>query len=190
MASARSTAVVGLGMLLVAGMAFSAALSGSMAQAQTDRMNISDRVAVALEQNRRVITGGVFSTIQTGMDGTDWIVYGPWRLTLRPAGDGTDSVHASFMAVLTMVQKDGTAKHRHTISDFQLTERSSDGSAMTFEGTATISTRDGPQAGVPVTITIHNSEVIEFAIDTSVLDHFGEDPLYGIVARVMAPRMR
>lgn len=190
MASARRTAVVGLGMLLVAGIAFSAALSGSIAQAQTDRMTISDRVIVAMEQNRRVITGGVFSTIQTGTDGTDWIVYGPWRLTLRPEGNSTDPVDAAFRAVLTMVQKDGTAKHRHTISDFQLTEMSSEESKVTFEGTATISTRDGPKEGVPVTITLHNSEVIEFAIDTSVLDHFGESPLYGLVARVMSPRMR
>jgi hypothetical protein len=174
--------------LLVAGMAFSAALSGSMAQAQMDRMSISDRVMAAMEQNRRAITGGVFSTIQTGMDGTDWIVYGPWRLTITPASDA-GSMDTRFMAVLTMVQKDGMAKHRHVISDFQLEEQSSGDETLTFEGTATITTRDGPQEGVPVTITLHNSEVIEFAIDTSALDHFGEDPLWGIVARVMTPRM-
>lgn len=187
MAIAKRTTVVGLCMVLVAGMAFSALLAGNMAQAQMDRMNISDRVMAAMEQNRRVITGGVFSTIQTGTDGTDWIVYGPWRLTIIPANN-TDSMDASFIAALMMVQKDGTAKHRHAISNFQLEEGSSDGTTMTFEGTATISTRDGP-VDTPVTITLHNSEVIEFAIDTSVLDHFGEDPLWGIVARVMSPRM-
>lgn len=188
MASAKRTAVIGLCMLLAAGMAFSALLAGNAAQAQMDRMNISDRVMVAMEQNRRVITGGVFSTIQTGTDGTDWIVYGPWRLTLTPASDNTDSMNAGFIAALTMVQKDGTAKHRHAISNFQLEERSSDETTLTFEGTATISTQDGP-VDAPITITLHNSEVIEFAIDTSMLDHFGEDPLWGIVARVMSPRM-
>ena len=187
MASARRTAVVGLAALLVVGMAFSALLSGSTAQAQQDRTSISDRITAAMDGNRRVITGGVFSTIQTGMDGTDWIVYGPWRLTVKSMEGGTPDV--AFMSVLTMVQKDGTAKHRHTISDFQVLEWESGESALTFDGTATISTRDGPQEGVPVTIIIHNSEVIEFAIDTDALDHFGEDPLYGIVARVMTPRM-
>lgn len=188
MASTRQVAILGLSVLLVAGMAFLAPLSGNMAQAQQDRMNISDRITAAMDENRRVITGGVFATIQTGMDGTEWIVYGPWRLTVAPTDD-EDAPNVAFMSVLTMVQKDGTAKHRHTISNFQLTAWTSGESTVMFDGTATISTRDGPQDGVPVTITLHNNEVIAFAIDTAALDHFGESPLYGIVARVMTPRM-
>lgn len=82
-----------------------------------------------------------------------------------------------------MVMKDGTAKHRHQIYDFDLTEWTADETTATFEGTATITQRDGPVEDVPVTIKILSDSVAEIWIDRSVIDHFGESPIYGIVLR-------
>jgi hypothetical protein len=83
-----------------------------------------------------------------------------------------------------MIMKDGTAKHGHTITNFQLVNWFSTGTAMAFAGTATINMKDGPHENVPVTIKILNKEVIEITIDKNVIDRFGSNPIYGLVAKI------
>lgn len=183
MKNAKLAMVLALSVVVVAGVVFSAALVGNSANAQSDRMNMHDRVTAAVNQGRGGGAVGVLSSVQTDPSGNEWLVYGPWRMVLIPAADDAQSPDMRFTSGLTMVMKDGTAKHRHQIYDFQLTEWSADETSVTFEGTATITQRDGPVEDIPVTIKIMNDSVIEFSIDTDVIDHFGESPIYGIVLR-------
>lgn len=164
-------------------MAFSALLSGNVAQAQGDNLGMSDRITAAMKDNKRMVASGVFSTMQTGADGAHWLVYGPWRMIVTQPDGGNENPNVSFRASVRMVMTDGNAMHRHAISDFKVSKWFSDDSSTTLEGKATITTRDGP-VETPVTIKILQKQVIVFTIDTSVLNHFGETPLYGIVGMV------
>lgn len=186
MKNGKLAAILGLSTVLVAAAVFSAAISGSYAQAQSeqrDRLNMHDRVTAAMSDGRRGGAVGVISSIQTDPSGNDWLVYGPWRMILIPAADEAASPDMIFTSGFSMVMKDGTAKHRHQIYDFNLTEWTADETSVTFEGTATITQRDGPVENVPVTIKISNDSVVEISIDTTVIDHFGELPIYGMVLR-------
>ncbi|HEX9678188.1 hypothetical protein [Nitrososphaera sp.] len=186
MKNAKLAMILGLSVVLVAGAVFSAALAGTYAQAQSeqsDRLNVHDRVTAAIADGRRGGAVGVLSSIQTDPNGNEWIIYGPWWLVLIPAADEAQSPEMIFKSGFGMVLKDGNSKHRHQISDFELTKWSADETSITFEGTATITQRDGPVENVPVTIKILNDNVIEISIDTSVISHFGESPIYGMVLR-------
>ena len=186
MKNAKLATILGLSIVLVAGAIFSAALAGSYAQAQSgqsDRMNMHDRVTAAVSEGRRGGAVGALSSVQTDQSGNEWIIYGPWRLVLIPSSDNAQSPDLIFTSGFGMVMKDGNAKHRHQISDFELTEWTADETSITFEGTATITQREGPVEDVPVAIKILNNNVIEISIDTSVIDHFGESPIYGMVLR-------
>jgi hypothetical protein len=183
MKNARLAVVLALGVLVVAGAAFSTALAGNVANAQGDRLNMHDRINATVNDRGRGMAIGVLSSVQTDPSGNEWLVYGPWKLFLIPGADEAESPDMRFTAAFTMVMKDGTAKHRHQIYDFDLTEWTADETTATFEGTATITQRDGPVEDVPVTIKILNDSVAEISIDTSVIDHFGDSPIYGIVLR-------
>ncbi len=186
MKNAKLAAILGLSIVLVTGAVFSAALSGSYAQAQSEqreRLNMSDRVATSVSEGRRGGAVGVISGVQTDPSGNEWLVYGPWRMVLIPSAEQSSSPDLLFSAGFTMVMKDGNAKHRHQIYDFNLSEWTSDETSVTFEGTATITMRDGPVEDVAVTVKILNDNVVEISVDTDVIDHFGESPIYGIVLR-------
>ncbi|AIF84561.1 hypothetical protein NTE_02512 [Candidatus Nitrososphaera evergladensis SR1] len=183
--TAKQAAILGLSAILVTGVAFSALLYGNVAQAQSDNMNMSDRITAAMKDNKRMVATGVLSTMQTGADGAHWLVYGPWRMMVvaQPNGEEGQNPNVTFNASVRMVMTDGNAMHRHTISDFKMSKWSSDDSSITIDGTAMITTRDGP-AQVPVTVKILQKQVIVITLDTSVLNHFGETPLYGLVSMV------
>lgn len=183
MKNAKLAVILALGVLVVGSAVFSAALAGNVANAQGDRLNMHDRINATVNDGRRGMAIGVISSVQTDADGNEWLVYGPWKLFLIPAADDAESPDMRFTAAFTMVMKDGMAKHRHQIYEFNLTEWTADETTATFEGTATITQRDGPVEDVPVTIKIVNDSVAEILIDTSVIDHFGESPIYGIVLR-------
>jgi carboxymethylenebutenolidase len=123
---------------------------------------------------------GTISNIQLEDGNPAWILSGGWKLRATLGeNDGT----ATFLASTRMVMPNGQAMHMHRISDFELNNWSSDNSTLTFEGTATITLRDGPTEDVPISISIMNGGAISITIDNAVVDHFGSDPIYGIVLR-------
>lgn len=183
MKNAKLAVVLGLSIVLVAGVVFSTALAANVANAQGDRLNMRDRIDVTVNDGMRGMAIGVISSVQTDPSGNEWLVYGPWKMVLIPSADEAQSPDMRFTAGFSMVMKDGTAKHRHQIYDFNLTEWTADETTVTFQGTATITQRDGPVEDVPVTIKILNDSVAEISIDTSVIGHFGDSPIYGMILR-------
>jgi hypothetical protein len=91
-----------------------------------------------------------------------------------------------------MVKLDGTSKHKHTISDFKLISSSINKKniSATFNGTATITMKEGPVKDVPISIKFLNinpsidSNVSSIWIDpTKTKNHFGNTPIYSIVLK-------
>lgn len=170
----RIVAVLGLSALVLVGLAFLPALS-SVAQAQSDEPQ--------RKMERPRAANGAISSIQTGADGTKWIVSGTWHASCIGCVDNADEPKVKFRAKFTMVMPDGSAKHSHTISDFAVSEWSMAEGRTSFNGTAMISLRDGPKAGVPVDILMLGGNVIQVHVDPTSVDHFGTGPIYGVVAK-------
>jgi carboxymethylenebutenolidase len=124
---------------------------------------------------------GTIANIQFEDDAPAWILSGGWKLRANITSE--DNASATFEAATRMVMMDGTAMHMHRISDFALERWSEVNNTLTFTGTATITLRDGPHEGVPVTITIMNVGALSLNIDEQVVDHFGSEPIYGMVLR-------
>lgn len=134
---------------------------------------------------------GNISSLQNGPNAKPaWIVSGGFQMLLfkpRLEDQKLHSASANFTTKLTMVHLNGTALHQHLISDFKLTNANRSGTAnhystVTFNGTATITLKDGPHLNVPISIKIMNGRTISLWIDpTKVQNHFGNTPMYGIV---------
>jgi hypothetical protein len=133
---------------------------------------------------------GIMSSLQNDASGKPaWIVSGEWQMLLFKSHielKKVQSALATFSTILTMVHLNGTALHQHSMSDFKLTSANSSNtnhySSVTFNGTATITMKDGPHLNVPISIKIMNGHTISLWIDPiRVQNHFGSTLIYGIV---------
>ena len=56
---------------------------------------------------------------------------------------------------------------------------------MVYNGTVTITMREGPVQDVPMSATVMEGDIISLWVDPSMTDnHFGDTPIYGIVTKV------
>lgn len=139
---------------------------------QTTTMHIRDPI---------ILTGSI-ANVQLDSDGNPtWIESGYWSLRLRQGTTESDLPSAHLVVRISMVGVDGTAMHRHSISNFTLTSISMEGNTThVFEGTATVTMREGPVSGVPLTIKIMNGAAVAMLIGPDKIDaHFGQSPVYG-----------
>ena len=93
-----------------------------------------------------------------------WLVSGVFRM------DKTNTTSPVSNAVFYMIKTDGTASHQHTISDFKLNlipTRSSN--STTFNGTSTVTMKNGPIKDVPTSISL---------IDGSAIRGYPKSPLF------------
>lgn len=82
-----------------------------------------------------------------------------------------------------MVMTNGTAPHGHQIYNFHMTDHRTTDNLIAINGTATVTTRDGPVQDVPVGIQIFNRTMIAVTIGPDkVQSHFGSAPVYGVVS--------
>jgi glyoxylase-like metal-dependent hydrolase (beta-lactamase superfamily II) len=124
---------------------------------------------------------GTITNLQLEEGTPAWIISGGWKLKATLAGE--DDSAATFVAATRMVRPDGTAMHTHEFSDFALETWADNNGTITFNGTATITLRDGPNEGVPISIAVFNGGAVQISVDATVVDHFGSDPIYGVVYR-------
>jgi hypothetical protein len=77
----------------------------------------------------------------------------------------------------------GTALHKHQISNFTLTSISMPNEkTVVSNGTATITMKEGPVNAVPVSVRTMDNNVISIMPDRSkTKDHFGNTPIYGTI---------
>jgi hypothetical protein len=119
---------------------------------------------------------GIITSVQTDAQGK-WNLNGTWSLK------GVNSVSPTFTSEFSMAKLDGSAKHKHNISDFKIAGKpATDSSGTTYTGTATITMKEKPATNVPVTILISNNGAFSIKVDQKATsDHFGNTPIMGKV---------
>jgi hypothetical protein len=137
---------------------------------------------------------GTIASLQNDKDGKPaWLVAGLWKGSLTnmssaTAMSGTSNTTsknnlptATFSSVFDMVKLNGTALHKHQISNFTLTGMSMPSENISvYNGTATITMKEGPVNDVPISIRTLNNNIISIWIDPAkTMNHFGNTPIYG-----------
>jgi hypothetical protein len=123
--------------------------------------------------------------VQDDQQGNDtWLLYGTWKSNLinQTNGEGNNS-SGVFDAAIEMIRPDGTAKHTHALSQFVLSNSTDVGNQTSvFNGTSTISMREGPVPQVPTSIRLMNNNTISIWLDpANIENHFDNDAIYGVV---------
>ncbi|MGN6346376.1 MAG: hypothetical protein ACTHJ7_04170 [Candidatus Nitrosocosmicus sp.] len=120
---------------------------------------------------------GTIKSVQTDAQGK-WNLDGTWSLK------GANSASPTFDANFSMAKLDGSAKHKHTISDFKIAGKPATdvSGATTYSGTATVSLKNGPANNVPITIIISKNGDFSLNVDPKATEnHFGNTPIMGKV---------
>lgn len=123
----------------------------------------------------------------------DWVMSGTWKsiLTNNTVNNINENITQNnqpsreFKAAIEMIKLDGNGRHTHALTDFVVlnTTSTDNGIYTNYNGTSTISLRDGPAVDVPTTIQKSNNDsVFIMTINPESVDyHFGKSPLiYGI----------
>jgi hypothetical protein len=142
-------------------------------------------------------TFGPVASIQNNETGQPaWLIVGYWRgnllsfnQTATVSGSPNSQVNAStlegavFSANLRMIMLDGSSPHTHVITNFRLSNISSnDNGTTTYTGSSTVSMPDAPIVDVPTTIKV-SGEIISISPDTSSVNgHFGDTPIYAAIS--------
>jgi hypothetical protein len=147
---------------------------------------------------------GTISSIQNDESGNpSWILSGYWKASLtegesRENGNQSSSASNStsamgedmrkngkFVASFDMVMTNGSALHQHQLDNFTLTEISiPDNNTAVFNGTSTITMKDGPISNVPTSVTAMGNNVVSIYLNPTVINnHFGDTPIYGTITK-------
>jgi hypothetical protein len=157
-------------------------------------------------------SAGTVASIQNDENGSPtWIISGLWKGSLitdkSKEGVGSQSINATnstattknttttssntanlptarFEAMLNMIITNGSAMHEHAIYNLTLTEIFvPDNNTSVFNGTATITMKNGPVQNVPVSIKILDGNVISIWADPTINNHFGNTPIFGTATK-------
>jgi hypothetical protein len=156
-------------------------------------------------QNKMVLQPGLYAfgtiaSLQNDENGNPtWIVSGIWKGSLS-MGNETQGVggnqtnttsaatNATFNSKFSMVMTNGSAMHDHEIYNFKLASMSNPNNITSvFNGTATITMRQGPVESVPVSIKRIDNHVISIWADpTMINNHFGNTPIFGTIEKQLS----
>jgi hypothetical protein len=108
----------------------------------------------------------------------DWILSGHWVSSINKK----DLTDANFFSIFNMVMTNGSSPHIHKISNATVNNVFQQGNNTVFNGTVSITMKDGPVDNVPTKVTIANNRTIAISIDPSKTgNHFGDSPIYGLI---------
>jgi hypothetical protein len=118
---------------------------------------------------------GTIASIQNNNGKPTWLTSGTWNFK------NINSSSPAFSSTFNMVMLNGTAPHKHTISDFKMTgSPTKSGMATTYNGTASVTMPGGP-VNAPVSLKLMG-RAMSLSIDpTKTMGHFGNTPVYGFV---------
>ena len=137
---------------------------------------------------------GTIASLQNDENGNPiWIVSGLYKgsLTMNnktQEGAATGSLpNATLNSKFNMVMTNGSAMHDHRISNFTLTDMSMPNNSTTvFNGTATITMKQGPVHDVPLSIKAMENNAVSIWVDqTKIQNHFGNTPIFGTIEKVL-----
>jgi len=119
---------------------------------------------------------GAVTSIQNDVTGkTNWIVGGAYKMS------NINTANPIFNATFYMIKTDGTAPHKHTISDFKISGTPVvANNSTTFNGTSTVTMKEGPVKDVPTSIKFSDESSVSIWLDpTKTNNHFGSTSIYG-----------
>ena len=151
--------------------------------------------ALAVDSDSANSLKGDFASIQNNEEGVPaWIVAGNWTMDLSGPlqnSSSSSSVNAtSFDGLMRMVLFNGSAMHEHQLYNFSQTTSAynATSNSTTFNGTITVTLRDGPHPDVPTSIKIMQNDAISVWLDpVSIDNHFGNTPIFGTVWKHAEP---
>ena len=136
-------------------------------------------------QDQKGLVFGAISSIQNNNQGKPgWVLSGHWFTNIiNKTKDSLNQTNpAKFDSWFYMSMLDGSAMHKHTISNFSLSDISSQANTTSYKGTVTITLKEGPVKEVPIEIKVMNNHVITLSLDATKTNmHFGDTPIYGII---------
>jgi hypothetical protein len=111
---------------------------------------------------------------------TQWIVSGVFKMD-NINNTATSAAPTTLNASFYMMKTDGTSPHKHQIYDFKLIGQPSINSNSTvYNGTSTVTMKDGPVQDVPTRIALLDGNAISIWADPSkVNNHFGNTQIFG-----------
>ncbi|MGE0390530.1 MAG: hypothetical protein AB7P13_10415 [Candidatus Nitrosocosmicus sp.] len=137
---------------------------------------------------------GTIASIQNNETGEPaWILSGSWELLIpKPLkiNQTNPSDATPFSAIFEMVKTDGTMRHTHTISNFNLTGSQANQNALVLTGTASVLMPEGLVENVPVSLSIVDQDTLKLWVYPWVPSpepkdyHFGKTPIYGLVSTI------
>jgi hypothetical protein len=137
---------------------------------------------------------GTIASLQNDENGNPiWIVSGLYKASLlmnnkTQDGAATGSLpNATLNSKFNMVMTNGSAMHDHEMYDFTLADMSMPNNSTTvYNGTATITMRQGPVPDVPVSIKTMDNNAVSIWVDpTKINNHFGNTPIFGTIVKLL-----
>jgi len=147
-------------------------------------VNVSEAYPNKWSDHKGWIFGSISSIQNNNQGKPEWVVSGHWFTNIiNKTKDSFNQTNpAKFDSWFYMAMLDGSAMHKHAISNFSLSDISSQGNTTSYKGTVTITLKEGPVKEVPVEIKVMNNHVIALSLDaTKTNNHFGDTPIYGII---------
>jgi hypothetical protein len=160
----------------------SSSSSNSSAAANNEEAGIGEPLPSPTETNATTLRGEIGS-IQ-GTDGTfAWSTAGDWMMQLDGPLEGRPQPKIqSFNATIHMVRLDGNVLHEHRIYNFNQSSVAQQGDDMTtFNGTMTVTLREGPAENVAGYIQLLGDSISIWVDPRAVQEHFGSTPIHGVV---------
>ena len=123
-----------------------------------------------------IIKGSISSISNDVNSATTWIVTGVYKIE-------NVKTTPTFNSTFYMIKTDGTSEHKHSIYDFKLNADpivNTSSNSTIFNGTSTVTMKEGPVKDVSTQITLLGNSVISILLEpTKVNNHFGSGPIYG-----------
>lgn len=136
---------------------------------------------IATAQSKPDNVLGTIASLQNGKDGKpEWVTSG--IVDFKSLNSNSPTFNSTF----NMFMLNGSAAHKHTITDFKMAgSPSTNGNTTTYNGTATVSLKAGPAKDVPISIKLMGDSAVSIWVDPSKTEnHFGNTPIYGAQHRI------
>jgi hypothetical protein len=157
--------------------------TASISSVTDNETGIGEPLPSPTEMNATMLRGEIGS-IQSAHQGTfSWSTAGEWVMQLDgPITGRADPRIASFNATIHMVRLDGNVLHEHKIYNFSQSSVTHLGDdSTTFNGTMTVTLREGPVENVTGYIQILGDSIAIWIDPRAVENHFGPTPIHGMV---------
>ncbi|TVP40977.1 hypothetical protein [Candidatus Nitrosocosmicus arcticus] len=139
-------------------------------------MQITYNYTLRIDPN--VLKGAISGTSNNGNTTEPaWILSGVYKFT--DVNSSSPRLNTTFY----MIKIDGPAGHTHSIYDLKLLGNpviEGNLNSTVYNGTTTVTLKDGPVSKVPTQISLLDDSVILITVDGNLTNkHFGTTPIYG-----------